>query len=544
MGYGDSLLADIEDDDEDVGSSLLADVGGGSPDLEPPASAGPPVTLNDKGRKSQLEQTGDWYTKHYGTPGDTASTLGGGALEYLSTILGFAPGATGAARAGLGAAAGAMGGAGGAIKEGGDAGEVGLSTLLGTILGAVPEAAGQAGRKLGEGFEAIARKGKNVVAGSNAREAGAILDKYGAEADTDMLGQLLDKYSPSSLFRPRSSAGHLQNVAPQRQVQGQRVQDAINKAGYDEGVNDLVPEAFERWQSNVDDRALEAMRRPAGGEQQDLARAFADKADEVHAMEPPQDLAEFVSDKSGYQSSGARKGAVGYAEKARDVADQMAGGEAKDMVAELMGHAQPETLARWDNARQQTHELAMLEELLAAKKAGESTAGDIGSTIGSGVIGGGLGGIAGAVNPDDGLTPLGGAAMGAGGALAGAFGLTGGATRTAIRQAGGTGLADLGANVSRSLGHGASALGAGASSMTPLAAAGAQSTGRALAGQTHGHELPSVVRNAMQNQPELLAPFAQQLMDAEARGELNDELLRLQDNPEFQTLSARLTGGR
>lgn len=501
-------------------------------------------TQNDAGRAKQLEQTGDWYEQHYGSPGAAASTLGGGALEYLSTILGAAP-TTGAARTlGVGMLSGAMGGAGGAIKEGGDAGEVGLSALLGTILGGVPAAAGAAGQKLGQGFEAVARKAKNVVAGSNAREAGAILDKYGVEADTDMLGQLLDKYSPSGVFSPRSAAGHLENVAPQRQVQGQRVQEMINKAGYDEGVNDLVPEAFERFQSNVDDRALEAMRRPAGGEQQDLAAAMAQKADEVRAMEPPQDLAEFVGDKSGFQASGAGNNAVGYAEKARARADQAVGGEAKDMVAELMGNAEPGTFARWDNARGQTHELSMLQEILAAKKAGESTAGDIGSTIGSGVIGAGLGGVAGAVNPDDGLSPMGGAAMGAGGALAGAFGLGGGATRTAIRQAGGTGLADLGANVSRELGRGASAFGAGAMSMNPAAAVGSQAAGRALAGQTRGHELVGNVRHALQQNPELLAPYAQQLADAEMRGELREEINRLLGEPEFQSLSTKLTGSR
>lgn len=425
-----------------------------------------------------------------------------------------------------------------------DAGRAGLRSA--TTAGGVSAAlglGGKVGELAGQGLEAAARKAKNTVAGSNAREADAILKKYGAEADTDMLGQLLDKYSPSGVFSPKSAAGHLGDVAPQLQVQGQRVRDMINKAGYDEGVNDLVPDAFGRFQSNVDDRALEAMRRPAGGEQQDFARAMADKADEVHAMPPPADLAEFVNDKSGFQASGARKGAVGHAETARDLADQAVGGEAKDMVAELMGQAEPGTFARWDNARQQTHELSMLQEVLQAKKAGESTAGDIGSTIGSGVIGAGLGAIAGGVAADN---PAAGAGAGATAALAGAFGLGGGATRTAIRQVGGTGLADLGANVSRSLGRGANALGGLARNGAPGLAMGAgnAASSRSMQGQTRGHELPNVVRHALQNNPELLAPFAQQLADADMRGELREELLRLGDNPEFRALQTKLTGSR
>lgn len=411
------------------------------------------------------------------------------------------------------------------IKEAGGTG--GLIELATSVLGG-------AGEKAGKGMEWAAQKAKNVVAGSNAKEAGAIIDKYGATADTDMLGKLLDKYSPTGVFSPKSAAQHLEtSVAPQAQVQGQRVGQMIDKAGYDEGVNALVPDAFGKFQGSVDDRALEAMRRPAGGESEDFASAMANRADTVHKMEPPQDLAEFVGDKSGFQSSGAGDNAVGFSEKARAKADQAVGGIAKDSVAGLMSNAEPGTFARWDDARGQKHELEMLKEVLANKKAGESTAGDIGSTIGSAVVGAGLGGVAGAAT-GDGDNALWGAGLGAGGALAGAFGLTGGATKTAVRQMGGSGLADFGANVARSGGKTASALGDFAGSFPTGATSAAAFDAQADSDKTKGYKDLELIKQALQSNPRLLGSYGPRLQQSQ---DLSGDYSRLMDDdPQFQRM--------
>lgn len=543
MGGKSALLADLEDEEDDKPSSLLADIS--APDE--PADTAP------KGMRDVANYWESHYSDGQGNA-DEGSMLKGILGRLLGDVGNMASvGAAPAAQVGKGAlafgtkvakdvatqgAAGAIQGAGQALQDGEDMSGM-LKRILesGGISGALElglNAIGGGAGKLGDGLEWAAKKAKNVVAGSNAAEARAILDKYGATADTNMLGALLDKYSPTGVFSPKSAAGHLEDaVAPQLQVQGQRVGQMIDKAGYDEGVNALVPGAHAQFQSNVDDRALEAMRRPAGGEQRDFAAAMADKADEVHAMSPPEDLAEFVRDKSGFQSSGAAKGAVGYAETARAKADQAVGGEAKGMIAELMGQAEPGTFARWDNARNQTHELSMLQEVLAAKKAGETTAGDIGSTIGSAVVGAGLGGAAGAMTGDNAVE---GAGIGAGAALAGAFGLTGGATKTAVRQLGGTGLADFGANVARSGGNLARGMG-GALEALPTGAIGG-AAGDAMADESRGHQTYEVVEQALKANPRMLGSYGQRLAQAE---DFKGEVSRLiDDDPNFARLVRNL----
>lgn len=458
-----------------------------------------------------------------------AAQVGKGALAFGAKV-----GKDAAAQG----AAGAIQGAGEALKDGEDMSGM-LKRILesGGISGALElglNAIGGGAGKIGDGLEWAAKKAKNVVAGSNSSEARALLDKLGPTADTDMFGKLLDKYSPTGVFSPKSAAGHLEtSVAPQAEIQGQRVGQMIDKAGYDEGVNELVPDAWGRFQSNVDDRALEAMRRPAGGEARDFAGAMANEADEVHKMSTPKDLAEFVRDKSGFQSSGAAKGAVGYAETARAKANQAVGGIGKDAIDELMSNASPETYARWDNARGQKSELEMLKSVLAAKKAGESTAGDIGSTIGSAVVGAGLGGVAGAMTGDNAAE---GAGLGAGAALAGAFGLTGGATKTAVRQLGGTGLADFGANVARSGGNLARGMGNALDALPTGAIGGA--AGDVRADESRGHQAYDVVEQALKANPRMLGSYGQQLAQSQ---DLKADISRLiDDDPQFARLVRNL----
>jgi hypothetical protein len=381
MGGKSALLADIEGDDEDdekKPSALLMDIEG--PDVPAPSGKGPLERDWEAKHGANLDDTSAEAMKLLTDPATFAKALGGTALKYgmgaatqgtglmsmLSTIL------TGSGTGGLAApaksAGGALGaltatgkdvasqGAQGAVAAAADSLQQGddQKTMMKRILeagtaGGLAELGATlvsgAGGALGGGLEWAAKKAKNVVAGSNTKEAQAVVDKLGPNADVDMFGKLLDKYSPSGVFSPKSAAGHLESsVAPQAEVQGQRVGQMIDKAGYDEGVNDLVPDAWGRFQSNVDDRALEAMRRPAGGEARDFAAAMGNEADEVRKMSTPDDLAEFVRDKSGFQSSGAQKGAVGYAETARAKANQAVGGIGKDAVDDLMSNASPRDL--------------------------------------------------------------------------------------------------------------------------------------------------------------------------------------------------------
>jgi hypothetical protein len=179
----------------------------------------------------------------------------------------------------------------------------------------------------------------------------------------------------------------------------------------------------------------------------------------------------------------------------------------------------------------------MLSSVLAAKKAGETTAGDIGSTIGSAVVGAGFGGLAGAAaGGEDGA--LAGAGLGAGGALAGAFGLTGGATKTAVRQLGGTGLADFGANVARSAGKGASALGGFADQLPTGAMSEAGFDSQAESDKSKGYMDLAVLKDALQSNPRLLGSYGPRLQQSQ---DLKSDYSRLMDDdPQFQRLMRNL----
>lgn len=483
------------------------------------------------------------------------ATAGPGMLSMLSTILtGSGTGGIAAPAKSAGGFMGALGATGKDVASQGAQGAVAAaadSLNQGddheTMLKRIMEAGGMGGLaelgatflsgtagKLGQGAEWAAQKAKNVVAGSNSREAKAIVDKLGPQADTDMFGKLLDKYSPTGVFSPKSAAGHLeQSVAPQAEIQGQRVGQMLDKAGYDEGVNELVPEAWKGFQGSVDERALSAMRRPVGGEERDLANALANEADAVRGLSAPEDVRGFAGTKSSYQSAGAGKNAIGYAEGARAEANQAVGGIAKDALDDLMKNAEPGTYARWDDARGQKNELEMLKAVLAAKKAGETTAGDIGSTIGSGVVGAGLGALAGGMSGDNAGE---GALAGGGLGLASAFGLTGGATKTAIRQLGGTGLADFGANVARATGQGLGTAASFADQLPTGAIGGAASD--SLADESRGHQTYEVVEQALKANPRMLGSYGKQLAQSQ---DLRGDISRLiDDDPQFVRLARNL----
>lgn len=568
MGGKSALLADIEGDDEDEKpSALLMDIEG--PDVPEPSGKGPLERDWEAKHGASLDATSAEAMKLLTDPATFAKSLGGTAMKYglgaatagpgfmsmLSTILtGSGTGGIAAPAKSAGGFLGALGatgkdvasqGAQGAVAAAADSLQQGddQKTMLERILqaggmGGLAELGasivGGGSSLMGDGLEWAAKKAKNVVAGSNSSEARALLDKMGPTADVDMFGKLLDKYSPTGVLSPKSAAGHLdKSVAPQAEIQGQRVGQMIEKAGYDEGVNELVPDAWKKFQGDVDDRALEAMRRPAGGEARDFANAMGNEADEVRKMSTPEDLAEFVRDKSGFQSAGAQQGAVGYAESARAKANQAVGGIGKDAIDDLMSNADPETYARWDNARGQKSELEMLKSVLAAKKAGETTAGDIGSTIGSAVVGAGLGGLAGASSDNT----LEGAGAGAGLALAGALGLTGGATKTAIRQLGGTGLADFGANVARSGGNVARGMGDFADAL-PTGALTAQGLdSQADDNASRGYMTNDLVEEAVKQNPRMLGKYAYLAQSEDLKGEIS----RLQDDdPQFRRLIMQL----
>jgi len=478
-----------------------------------------PATLNDAGRQQQLEQTGDWYTQHYGTPGAAASTLGGGALEYLSTILGAAP-TTGAAKTlGVGMASGAMGGAGGAIREGAGGAETAESTLLGTILGMIPAGLGKVTEKAGDAFSYLGRKADNTKAGSTSKIRDDLIERYGIEDGPDKLGELVRKYSPSSLFSPKTSAGHLKAIEGQLTDEGFNRAAMVRQAGA-EGADAAAPAAYAGAQN-------EMLNTAAGLDDEAIA---AGKASEVQMLEQilnrtaakpvPQSLEGIISKKSQLGDEAFRPVTGVTDEDARSQAAKHAWIAMRGAEDQALSAATPDTVSRVKDSEKTFSELMSLNESLRPRAAADDAVGNVGTAA--------VGAVAGA------MMPGGQGIMGA---------LTSG-TNNAVRQMTGGVAHDMFANVMHPAAAGMRGLSDGAMSSNLGAAVGSQAMGRSMQGQTRGHELPSVVRNALQNNPELLAPFAQQLADADMRGDLREELLRLGDNPEWRSLSVKLTGSR
>lgn len=265
----------------------------------------------------------------------------------------------------------------------------------------------------------------------------------------------------------------------------------------------------------VDDAAQAAYdrRRSLGLERP--TEAYWDEVTQTPGRAPlkrPESFPELINQKSSLQRFGHSGEGGSVPDNAAREAAAFGGSVLKDEAARIVAGAKPELASRYVAQNQNFAELATLEELLRKKAAAESQGGDLAGILGNSAISGIVGAGAGAAIDDN---PIEGAAKGGLTGIAAGLGLQGGATRTAIRQGGGTRLSDMGANMFRSIEGGASSLASkfdGTRSSAALAAEAAEGlTGRSKppgADVAVGHKL---VRDALKTDPSKLGPYAAML---------------------------------
>lgn len=167
-------------------------------------------------------------------------------------------------------------------------------------------------------------------------------------------------------------------------------------------------------------------------------------------LKPFESFPDLIGQKSALQEFAHSGPGNSVPESAQKQAAALGGSVLKDEAARIVGQAKPELRDRYTAQNQNFAELATLEEMLRNKAAAEASGGDLGGIVGSSAVAGLLGAGTGAVLDDD---PISGAAKGGVSGFLAGFGLQGGAgaTRTAIRQAGGGRMTDAGANMLRGL---------------------------------------------------------------------------------------------
>lgn len=334
-----------------------------------------------------------------------------------------------------------------------DAREVAESGLFGAGGGAAGKLISGAAGKVKGWAGSAASKAKNLVAGQGVRDAKAIAAEHGVDA-IDEAGQLLEKYSPSGLTG-KSAESHLKTVGPEREAVGEDLRQMAQQIN-----GQLAPDDLPRARGALQDGLQAEATRVADALPEDQVQygGAINQLQQRLARKPDfESFPALIGEKSGLQGFGHSGPGGSVPEGAQKQAAAYGGGVLKDEVRRIVEGMPPELRDRYIAQNQNFADLSGLEESLRNKAAAEAQGGDLGGIVGSSAVAGLLGAGTGAALDDD---PLAGAAKGgASGFLAG-FGLQGGAgaTRTALRQGGGSRLTDAGANMLRGIERGAGEL--------------------------------------------------------------------------------------
>lgn len=524
---GNSLLEDLEDDDEDVGSSLLADLGGSSPDLEPPEPdmdfSAEPMEVGPQDLLGQLLAA----RGKMGGGTEPIERFAESAVGTLGGPFGAGPAGKGAmkavGRAGMSAANETVSGSAQAaleeirngaspqqliesvLKSGGMAG---VSDLGLRIAGSVTGKAGDAASWLG-------RKADNVKAGGDHATRKALIEKFGIEGGPDMLGELLRKYSPSSLIKPKTSAGHLANVEKQLADEGIHHADMVRAAGA-EGADAVMPRVWDEAKDDVLDRAAGAQATGLSKKNAQAGRELEATAYRMDELNTPQMLEDLI----GYKAQlGEEAFTPNLAHSIDDTAAGVSAGEGwkalRGAQSRAVSEASPYTEFGLNDSDKAFSELSSLQSSLTPRASADDAVGNVGTAAVSALAGG-------AMNP----------AMGVMSALASG-------TNNAVRQATGGVAHDLFSNVMHPAG--ATLRGAGNfADKLPTGTLAAEGVGNSN-DKSRGHEAVGNVEQALKTNPQLLGRYAERLANAEDK---TVEILILQDEePEFRQLMRRLSAG-
>lgn len=540
--------------------------------------------LNDP----NLQRAGNEYLNMLNDPGKFAAALFGAGANYIPGAEGTA-GVAGKALAkqvlAHSAEAGAMGAAQGAANAYAAGQPVGPAALIDSGVSAVvPAVTGLARgvppllRKAGSWLSDKGTEARNALLLTK-RSAGDLAEQYGLDNVTAHAGELLEKYSPSPM-RGMSAKDHAAEIARQQEFSGSnlsQLRDNIDATALNPGTPSAGPlmpgQPGDLEQER--EKVLQGLLAAAGGETganagvrskraelQRIAKEYQGAPDVVSAsgaVAPGAEPASFES----FRDLGARKSeAQEFARKASiaGAVGDTAAAQAAGVEGSLLRKAEdsivsraPEPIAKsFAGEKQRYGELAMLRDLLTDRAEAELNTGGLGGIVTGAAASGIAGGIAGgAAAYSAGENPLYGAAVGTGaGALAG-FGLNGGATRTAVRQALGSRGEDMGANILKATGRRMS----GVSDMhLPGTRAGENSTvtgvlpgrmaGSAAAQSAPKHSPEASFEQALSANPQAFGSYAPELQQAALKGELHDKIEELFDrDPEFRKLHAQVMYG-
>ena len=379
------------------------------------------------------------------------------------------------------------------LESGGVSGalELGLSAL-----------GGGAG-KAGDMFSFLGRKADNTKAGSNSKIRDDLIEKFGIENGPDMLGQLVRKYSPSSLFSPKTSAGHLGAIERQLGDEGSNLAAMTRQAG-EEGADAASPLAMQGAHEGMLDKAAQldnVARSDSKASEAKMLEAILNRS----ASKPePTTFEGLINAKSQYGEDAFRK-VTGFAdEDAKSQAAKQAWMTMKDAEQNALGAATEDTAGRFADSQKTFGELSSLNDSLKPRASADDAVGNAGTAM--------VGAAAGA------LMPGGQGIMGA---------LTSG-TNNAVRQMTGGVAHDLFSNVMHPAGAAAKGLGAGLDALPTGALTAGGFDQQHDSDASKGYQTNQLIEDALKQNPRGFGKYAYlaKLPDDERKQEMS----RLQDD--------------
>jgi hypothetical protein len=487
---------------------------------------------SDKTPQQQQDDVSNYWTQHYSDgqgnadTGAMAKAMGGQALESAGALgsMGIAPakaagkglmsGLAAVGKDGLGQGAmGAIQGAGDAIANGEDMQGMLKRVLASGGISGVAElgmsAMGGMAGKTGDLFSMLGRKADNTKAGSTSKIRDDLIEKFGIENGPDKLGELVRKYSPSSLFSPKTSAGHLSAIESQLGNEGSNLAAMTRQAG-EEGADAAAPAAMQGAHQDMLGKA-------AGLDQ--VARSDS-KASEAKMLEAilnrssskpdPSTFEGLIGAKAQFGDDAFRK-VTGFAdEDAKSQAAKQAWMTMKDAEQNALQSATPDTAARFGDSQKTFGQLSSLHDSLKPRASADDAVGNAGSAMLSAGVGA--------------MLPGGQGLMGA---------LTSG-TNNAVRQMTGGVAHDMFANVMHPAGDAMRGLGQGLDRVPTGALAAEGVDQQADSDKTKGYKDLDLIKEALKQNPRILGSYGPRLQQSQ---DLSGDYSRLMDDdPQFQRM--------
>lgn len=255
---------------------------------------------------------------------------------------------------------------------------------------AVGKLAGKGLDKAGDVLSWLGRKADNVKAGATQATRKAMIEKYGVEGGPDMIGEMLRKHSPSSLFSPKTSAGHLAEVEKKLGAEASTLGALRRKAG-DEGADAALPTVWQGAKNDISAAADAAAQQALGAKSRGVGRELLAQKKAVEKLQAPVRLEDLIGLKSALGDEAFEAGlAHSVKDKASGLAAKKSYQAMKNAEELALDAATPETAKAARESSKAYSELAGLEDLLQPRAATDDAVGNIGTSLASAALAGGM----------------------------------------------------------------------------------------------------------------------------------------------------------